>query len=103
MEFTEKEISPLASIEEWEEDLLVRYPEPKNLEKTKQQYRNYDDSERVNTVREFYRLNHTYQMLTPIHSIEFQNDYAQGIGGVYQKSSESSWGPKMTSSTSESR
>ena len=30
MNFTEKEISPLASIEEWEDDLLVRYPEPKN-------------------------------------------------------------------------
>ena len=33
MNFTEKEISPLASIEEWEDDLLVRYPEPKNAEK----------------------------------------------------------------------
>jgi len=63
MNFTEKEISPLASIEEWEDDLLVRYPEPKNVEttKTKEEYRNYADSERVNTVREFYRLNHTYQ------------------------------------------
>jgi inositol oxygenase len=63
MNFTEKEISPLASIEEWEDDLLVRYPEPKNAEpkKEKDEYRNYKDSERVNTVREFYRLNHTYQ------------------------------------------
>lgn len=63
MNFTEKEISPLASIEEWEDDLLVRYPEPKNTEtkKAKEEYRNYEDSERVNTVREFYRLNHTYQ------------------------------------------
>lgn len=62
MNFTEKEISPLASIEEWEDDLLVRYPEPKNeTKKAKEEYRNYEDSERVNTVREFYRLNHTYQ------------------------------------------
>jgi inositol oxygenase len=61
VQFTEKEISPLANIEEWEDDLLERYPEPKNAEKTKQEYRNYADSERVNTVREFYRLNHTYQ------------------------------------------
>ena len=36
MNFTEKEISPLASIEEWEDDLLVRYPEPKNTETKKQ-------------------------------------------------------------------
>ncbi|MDZ7935475.1 MAG: inositol oxygenase family protein [Emticicia sp.] len=62
MNFTEKEISPLASIEEWEDDLLVRYPEPKSeTQKAKEEYRNYEDSERVNTVREFYRLNHTYQ------------------------------------------
>lgn len=62
MNFTEKEISPLASIEEWEDDLLIRYPEPKSeTKKTKEEYRNYEDSERVNTVREFYRLNHTYQ------------------------------------------
>jgi inositol oxygenase len=63
MNFTEKEISPLASIEEWEDDLLERYPEPKNAttKKTKEEYRNYTDSERVNTVKEFYRLNHTYQ------------------------------------------
>jgi TonB-linked SusC/RagA family outer membrane protein len=44
-------------------------------------------------------LNHTYQMLTPIESIRFQNEYAQGIAGVYLKASESSWGPKMTGQT----
>ncbi len=42
----------------WEEDLLQRYPEPEG--KAKEDYRNYDDPAR-DTVREFYRLNHTYQ------------------------------------------
>ena len=58
---SDKEISPLKSMEEWEDDLLVRYPEPKSSTKSKEEYRNYTDSERVDTVREFYRLNHTYQ------------------------------------------
>jgi inositol oxygenase len=60
MNFTAKEIAPLASIEEWEDDVLVRYPEPNTPAKAKQEYRNYDDPKR-DTVREFYRLNHTYQ------------------------------------------
>lgn len=59
--FTKKELSPLASMEEWEDDLLKRYPDPEESVKTKEEYRNYVDSERVDTVREFYRLNHTYQ------------------------------------------
>ncbi|MDJ1479605.1 inositol oxygenase family protein [Cytophagaceae bacterium YF14B1] len=59
--FTEKEVSPLSSMEEWEDDLLKRYPDPEESAKTKEEYRNYVDSERVDTVREFYRLNHTYQ------------------------------------------
>jgi inositol oxygenase len=58
MEFSEKEIAPLASIEMWEDDVLERYPEPQT--KTKEEYRNYDSPER-DTVREFYRLNHRYQ------------------------------------------
>ncbi len=52
------EIAPLASLDQWEDDLLSRYPEPEH--KSKQDYRNYDTPER-DTVREFYRLNHTYQ------------------------------------------
>ncbi|MDJ1467900.1 inositol oxygenase family protein [Cytophagaceae bacterium DM2B3-1] len=59
--FTEKEVSPLSSMEDWEDDLLKRYPDPEESVKTKEEYRNYVDSERVDTVREFYRLNHTYQ------------------------------------------
>ena len=42
----------------WEEDLLERYPEPDT--KAKEEYRNYEDPARE-TVREFYRQNHTYQ------------------------------------------
>lgn len=41
-------------------------------------------------------LNQTTQIMSPIHSIPFQNEYGQGIGGVYQRNTESSWGPKMT-------
>ncbi len=59
--FTEKQLNPLESLDVWEDDLLERYPEPKNAPKSKTEYRNYTDSERVNTVKEFYRLNHTYQ------------------------------------------
>ena len=52
------ETAPLASLDQWEDDLLSRYPEPEH--KAKEDYRNYDTPER-DTVREFYRLNHTYQ------------------------------------------
>lgn len=54
--------TPLHSLEEWEEDLLVRYPDPETIVKgkTTEEYRNYDAPAR-DTVKEFYRLNHTYQ------------------------------------------
>lgn len=42
----------------WEEDLLKRYPE--DPQKKEGEFRNYDEPAR-DTVREFYRLNHTYQ------------------------------------------
>lgn len=60
--FSEKEINPLGSLDEWEDDVLQRYPDPEKIakEKSKDDYRNYDDPAR-DTVREFYRLNHTYQ------------------------------------------
>lgn len=51
--------NPLENIEHWEDDLLERYPEPEV--KAKDDYRNYADNKRMETVREFYRLNHTYQ------------------------------------------
>ena len=44
--------------EAWEQDLLKRYPE--NGEKSKDEFRNYEDPAR-DTVKEFYQLNHQYQ------------------------------------------
>src|SRR3954469_22653960 len=54
--------TPLRSLDEWEDDLLNRYPDPDMMvtEKKAEEYRNYDNPQR-DTVREFYRLNHTYQ------------------------------------------
>ena len=61
-DYSDKVKYPLQNLDEWEEDLLVRYPEPKEKQaKAKDDYRNYHDSEKVDTVREFYRLNHQYQ------------------------------------------
>ena len=56
------ESNPLHSLDEWEEDLIKRYPEPDAIvtSKTNEEYRNYDEPVR-DTVREFYRLNHIYQ------------------------------------------
>lgn len=56
------ELNPLASLDEWEDDLLQRYPDPGRIagEKATEAYRNYEAPER-DTVREFYRLNHTHQ------------------------------------------
>ncbi len=61
-EFTAKEINPLGSLDEWEDDLLERYPDPEKIASAKatEAYRNYEEPAR-DTVREFYRLNHTYQ------------------------------------------
>ncbi len=53
--------NPLESLEHWEEDILKRYPDPAEDGKKKEEFRNYEDSHRVDTVREFYRLNHTFQ------------------------------------------
>jgi inositol oxygenase len=60
--FSEQEKNPLNSIEDWEDDLLKRYPDPESIAKEKktEEYRNYTAPPR-DTVREFYRLNHTYQ------------------------------------------
>lgn len=60
--FTDKERNPLNSLDEWEDAVLQRYPDPESIASSKstEEYRNYDNPER-DTVREFYRLNHTYQ------------------------------------------
>lgn len=55
--------APLENLHDWEEDVLVRYPdEDTNLEthKDKDSFRNYDESTR-DGVREFYRQNHLHQ------------------------------------------
>src|SRR5918993_5238191 len=56
------EAVPLKSLDEWEEDLLRRYPDPDAIagEKSTEAYRNYEEPQR-DSVKEFYRLNHTYQ------------------------------------------
>ena len=58
-ELSKEEMSPLSSLEVWDEDVLKRYPEP-GPAKAKDEFRIYDDAE-DNPVREFYRLNHKYQ------------------------------------------
>jgi inositol oxygenase len=58
-ELTKQQISPLSSLEVWEDDVLNRYPEPGAV-KAKDAFRMYDNTE-DNPVREFYRLNHKYQ------------------------------------------
>lgn len=56
------EANPLPSLDAWEEDVLLRYPDPETIATAKatEEYRNYDTPAR-DTVKEFYRLNHTYQ------------------------------------------
>lgn len=61
-DFAAKQVSPLTSLEEWEDDVLKRYPDPDSiaLAKKTDEYRNYDEHTKDH-VREFYRLNHTLQ------------------------------------------
>ena len=53
---------PLSSLDEWEKDVLQRYPDPSaiNNEKNEEEFRNYEETVK-DSVKEFYRLNHTYQ------------------------------------------
>lgn len=54
---------PLNGLDEWEDDLKRRYPEPESralASQDKSKFRNYE-AEARGTVREFYRLNHRYQ------------------------------------------
>ena len=53
-------LNPLENIDDWDDDILQRYPE-KTTEKTKKEFRDYQNSNRAKTVREFYKLNHQYQ------------------------------------------
>lgn len=60
--FSEENYNPLKNLDQWEEDLLIRYPDPANInaDKKEEQFRNYDETEK-DGVKEFYKLNHTYQ------------------------------------------
>ena len=56
---------PLANLDEWEDDLLQRYPNPtvQNAER----FRDYAKEARP-SVKEFYRLNHQYQTVEFVRS-----------------------------------
>ena len=58
--FSKEEANPLKSMDEWEEDILQRYPTPNQPAKAKDEFRNYEAPAR-DTVKNFYRLNHTFQ------------------------------------------
>ena len=54
--------NPLQSLDEWEDDLLQRYPVADSIAagKDTEAFRDYDNTQK-DGVREFYKLNHTYQ------------------------------------------
>jgi len=54
--------APLASMDEWEDDLKIRYPEDGATNNFDSEFRNYDDPAR-DSVRTFYKLNHEQQTL----------------------------------------
>ncbi|AYD47713.1 inositol oxygenase family protein [Arachidicoccus soli] len=60
--FSEKKQNPLNSLEDWDEDVLKRYPDPASIasEKTQDEFRNYEAPAR-DSVRDFYDLNHKFQ------------------------------------------
>src|SRR6476660_6132186 len=72
--FTPEQMNPLSSIEVWEDDVLERYPTAESTFKAKEEYRNYDNPVR-DTVREFYKLNNTYQTYDFVR--EKQQDFLQ--------------------------
>jgi inositol oxygenase len=62
----EHNVAPLRSLDDWEDDLLRRYPAPgaeasaaDKAAKSCEDFRQYEDASP--TVREFYRLNHRWQ------------------------------------------
>ena len=59
-------------MDDWEEDLLKRYPDPE-MTKEKKDYRNYNDSDREDTVREFYKriINTKPMILLPLKRRNF--------------------------------
>jgi inositol oxygenase len=65
--------NPLRDLDEWEQDLKRRYPEPASSfqatdpDKKQEEFRNYQAETRP-SVREFYRLNHTHQTFDFVHA-----------------------------------
>ena len=70
--------NPLASLDDWEDFLQERYPQPEE----KSSFRDYGTSVRP-AVRDFYRLNHRHQSLDFVRAKERQylgkNQRAMGI------------------------
>lgn len=60
--FAAENNSPLHNLDEWEDDVLHRYPDPSaiNTDKKEEAFRNYEETAK-DGVKEFYRLNHKYQ------------------------------------------
>ena len=56
------ELNDLSNLDLWEDDLLNRYPDPEAIAtaKSTEDYRDYETPAR-DGVKEFYRINHTYQ------------------------------------------
>ena len=69
--------NPLESLDEWEDDLLERYPE-EGTNKFGTEFRNYEDPAR-DSVREFYRQNHIHQ------NLKFAQDKKADFGRLNRK------------------
>lgn len=59
--------NPLHDLDDWESDLLRRYPKPESAPKQADEFRNYEAEARP-SVKEFYRLNHTLQTFQFVQS-----------------------------------
>ncbi|WP_114792723.1 inositol oxygenase family protein [Niabella yanshanensis] len=70
------EAVPLGNLDEWEDDLLRRYPDPDAIATAKatDEYRNYETPAR-DTVKEFYRLNHKHQTFDFV--LQKRNEFLQ--------------------------
>lgn len=71
--------NPLSSLDEWEDDLVARYPEEvvgKN--RFDREFRDYEDPARA-SVREFYRINHAQQ------SLQFARDKKADFGRLNRR------------------
>ena len=73
--------APLGSIDEWENDVQARYPEPDKPFAPHQdaaRFRDYENTTRP-SVREFYRINHRYQ------TYDFVQRKRKEFGGLVRK------------------